>query len=146
MDEPFQPTLARQHLPHGKTQHSPPTFIDGIGHGDPDADAVDGLGAVGLGQVLAVGQLQPHQDHGVGPGEDVLGLAQDVLQDLTLVPAQIPGFGGRGGLVAVGEGIVAQGGDGKLRALVRQVAGGADHGKGGWKTHARGQLGDWLGL
>lgn len=93
---------------------APLTLVDGVRHRDADADAVCSLWALRLREVLAVGQLQPHEDHGVGPREDILRLTQDVLQDLTFVAAQVSGLWGRRGFVTVGEGIVAQGGDGEL--------------------------------
>lgn len=114
------------------------TLVYGFGHWDSDPQAVGSLGAVGRCQVLAVGELQPLQDERVGAGDDVLRLTQVVLQDLTLVLAQVPRFVGAGAAVARGEGKVAERGDGELRAAVGQVVGRADHGEGGWrhKSHS----------
>lgn len=109
------------------------TLVYGLGHGDSDPQAVSGLGAVGRSQVLAVGQLEPLEDERVGAGDDVLRLAQVVLQDLALVLAQVPGFVGAGAAVARGEGKVAEGGDGELGAAVGQVVGRPDHGEGRWR-------------
>lgn len=109
------------------------TLVYGLGHWDSNPQAVSSLGAVGGGQVLTVGELQPLQDERVGAGDDVLRLTQVVLQDLTLVLAQVPGFVGAGAAVARGEGKVAEGGDGELGAAVGQVVGRPDHGEGRWR-------------
>lgn len=94
------------------------TLVYGLGHGDSNPQAVGGLGAVGSSQVLTVGQLEPLEDERVGAGDDVLRLAQVVLQDLALVLAQVPRFVGAAAAVACGEGKVAEGGDGELGAAV----------------------------
>lgn len=116
------------------------TLVDGLGHGDADAQTVGSFGAVGGGQLLTVGQLQPLEDHGVGAGDDVLGLAQVVLQDLALVLAQVARLVAARGAVAGGEGEVAEGRDGELGAAVGQVVGRADHGEGGWGRQVTRQL------
>lgn len=115
------------------------TLVYGLGHGDADPQAVGGLGAVGGGQVLAVGQLEPLQDERVGAGDDVLRLTQVVLQDLTLILTEIPGFVGAGAAVARREGKVAERRDGELGAAVRQMVGRPDHGECRWrnKSHNR---------
>lgn len=109
------------------------TLVDGLGHGDSDPQAVGSLGAVGGGQVLTVGELQPLEDERVGAGDDVLRLTQVVFQDLTLVFAQVTRLVDAGAAVARGEGKVAEGGDGELGAAVGQVVGRPDHGEGGWR-------------
>lgn len=114
------------------------TLVYGIGHGNADPQTVGGRGAVGGRQVLAVRELQPLQDGGVGAGEDVLRLAQVVLQDLALVPAQVPRFVRAGAAVARGEGEVAERGDGELGAAVGKVVGPPDHGEGGWEERKAG--------
>lgn len=116
------------------------TLVYGLGHGDSNPQAVGSLGAVGGSQVLAVGELEPLQDERVGAGDDVLRLTQVVLQDLTLVLAQVPGFVGAGAAVARGEGEVAQGGDGELGAAVGQVVGRPDHGEGRWRHKPHGHI------
>lgn len=109
------------------------TLVDGLSHGDSNPEAVGSLGAVGGSQVFTVGELQPLEDERVGAGDDVLGLTQVVLQDLTLVLAKVARFVGAAAAVAGGEGEVAEGGDGELGAAVRQVVGRADHGEGRWR-------------
>lgn len=86
---------------------------------DADAHAVGGVGALGQGQRLALGQLQPHEDERVGARDGVLLAAQVTLQHLTLVAAQLTWLGRPGARVAQREHEVAEGRDGELRALVR---------------------------
>lgn len=74
-------------------QGPPPTFIDRICHGNSNPDAVCSFGALRLGEVLAVGQFQPHQNHGIGSGKNVLCLTQDIFQDFTLIATQVTGLG-----------------------------------------------------
>lgn len=63
-------------------------------------------------------------------GQDVLRLADVVLEDLALVPADLawPGFLGR--VVAQREGVETKRGNAILLASLRQMAGGTDHRKG----------------
>lgn len=109
------------------------TLVDRISHGNADPQTVGSFGAVGRRQVLAVWKLQPLQDDGVGAGDDVLRLAQVVLQDLALVLAQVPGFVRARAAVARGEGKVAERWDGKLGAAVGKVVRRPNHGEGSWE-------------
>lgn len=86
---------------------------------------------------MAVGQLQLHEDHGIGASDGVLGLAQVVLQGLALVAAQLPPPRPPRALVAQGEDVVAEGGDGEPGALVREVRGGANHCEGSWRRRGK---------
>lgn len=97
---------------------------------DADAHAVCGGRALGHGQRLALGQLQAHEDERVGARDGVLLAAQVALQHLALVAAQLTRLGRPGARVAQRKHEVAEGWDGELRALVRQVRGGAYHGEG----------------
>jgi len=108
------------------------TLVDGLGHGDADPQTVGRLRALEGRQVLAVGQLEPLEDERVGAGDDVLRLAQVVLQDLALVPAQVAWLFGAGAAVARREGEVAEGRDGELGAAVGKVVGRPDHGERRW--------------
>lgn len=97
---------------------------------DADAHAVGSIRAVGHGQRLALGQLQPHEDEWVGARNGVLLVAQVALQHLALVAAQLARLRRPGLCVTQWEHEVAEGRNGKLRALVRQVCGRANHGEG----------------
>jgi len=110
----------------------PPTGAELPGR-HPDPHAGGGVRGAGRGQQVAAGQLQLHEDHWVGAGDGVLGVAQVVLQRLALVAAQQPAAGAARLLVAQREHVVAEGRDGELRALVRQVGGRANHGEGRWR-------------
>lgn len=116
------------------------TLVYWIGHGNADPQTVGSRGAVERRQVLAVWQLQPLQDDGVRAGDDVLRLAQVVLQDLTLILAQVPRFVRAGAAVARGEGEVAERRDGELGAAVGKVVGRPDHGEGGWRGEKSGVI------
>lgn len=70
-------------------------------------------------QQVAAGELQLHEDHGVGPGDGVLGVAQVVLQGLALVSAELTPPRAPGALVAQREDVVAEGRDGEPGALIR---------------------------
>lgn len=94
------------------------TLVDGLSHGDADPQTVGRLGAVRRRQVLAVGQLQSLQYDGVRAGDDVLCLAQIVLQNLALILAQVPGFVSAGAAIARREGKVAERRDGELGATI----------------------------
>lgn len=109
------------------------TLVNGLGHGDPNPQTVGSPGAVGGSQLLTVGQLHPLQNERVGTGDDVLGLTQIVLQDLTFVPTKVPGLVDPRAAVTRREGEVTQGRDGKLRAAIGQVIGCPDHGEGSWE-------------
>lgn len=61
------------------------TLVDGLSHGDSYPHTDSSLWAVVCRQVLTVRQLQSLQDDGVGTGDDVLGLTQVILQDLTFI-------------------------------------------------------------
>ena len=63
-------------------------------------------------------------------GQDVLGLADVVLEDLALVPADLtrPGLAGR--LVTQREGVETERRDAVLLTTLRQMAGRTDHSKG----------------
>lgn len=102
------------------------------------------LGSAWPGQQVAVGQLQLHEDHGIGASDGVLGLAQVVLQGLALVAAQLPAPRPPRALVTQREDIVAEGGDGEPGALVREVRGGANHGEGSWGRGGTKALGEFL--
>lgn len=78
---------------------------------------------------LAVGQLQLHEDEWVRAGDGVLGMAQVILKCLTLVPAELALPRAPRAVLAQREDVVAKRGDGKLRTLIRQLGGGANHGK-----------------
>lgn len=58
-------------------------------------------------------------------------MAEVVLQSLTLVSTELAPPRTRGALVTQREDIVAEGRDGELGALIRQVSGRADHCEGG---------------
>lgn len=134
--------LRRTFSPHdNKLEEGNLTLVDGIGHGNADPQAVGRFGAVGRRQVLAVGELQPLQDDGVGAGDDVLRLAQVVLQDLALVLAQVPRFVRARAAVARGEGEVAERRDGELGAAVGKMVGRPDHGEGSWEERKPGRRG-----
>ena len=113
----------------------PPTFIDRIRHGNSNPDTVCCFGALWLGEIFTVWQLQPHQNHGIWSCKNVLCLTQDIFQDFTFIATQVTGLWDGWGFVTVREGVVAQGRDGELRTLIRQVTGGANHGEGSWKTN-----------
>lgn len=82
---------------------------------------------------LAVGQLQLHEDEWVGAGDGVLGTAQVILERLTLVPAELALPGAPRGFLAQRKDVVAKRGNGKLRTLIRQLGGRANHGKCSWE-------------
>lgn len=94
------------------------TFVDRLAHGDAYPHAVGCLRTVCSSQVFTVGQFKAFEDDGVGAGNDVLRLTQIVLQDLTLILAQVSRFINAGAPVTCGEGKMAQRGDGKLRAAI----------------------------
>lgn len=83
---------------------------------------------------MAAWELQLHEDHGVGPGDGVLHVAEVILQGLALVPTELPLPLAPPAFVTQREDVVAEGRDGKLGALIRQVGGGADHCEGSLKT------------
>lgn len=107
--------------PWGSTggQGLPPTFIDGIRHGNSNPDTVCSFRTLGLGEIFTVRQFQPHQYHGIWSRKDVLCLTQDVFQDFTFITTQVPGLWDRRGFITVWEGVVTQGRNGELRALIR---------------------------
>lgn len=86
---------------------------------------------------MADGGLELHQDHGIGPGDSVLCMAQVVVQSLTFVSTELTFARSTEALITQREDVVAKGWDGKCGALVRQVCGGANHSEGSWKGGRR---------
>ena len=87
--------------------------------------AIPALSASHRGQRLAVGQHHLVAEQGVSPGDRQLGLADPVLQDLTLVPADLTRFLCL--LVTDGKGGETDGRESKLSAVAGHVRAGLDH-------------------
>lgn len=68
---------------------------------------------------MAAGELQLHEDHGIGSGDGVLRVAQIVLQGLAFVSAELTPPRALRTLVTQREDIVAEGWDGKPGTLIR---------------------------
>lgn len=100
-------------------------------HADPHAG--HGVTCAWPWQQVAARELQLHENHGIGSSNGVFSVAQVIFQGLTLVSTELSAPWGLRALITQREDKVAEGWDGKLGALVRQVGGGADHCKSRWK-------------
>lgn len=83
-----------------------------------DANAAGSFWRAGVWKQVARGQLQLHEDERVGACDAVLRIAQVVLQSLALVTAELAPPWPSGALLAQREDVIAEGRDGKFRALV----------------------------
>lgn len=110
------------------TVEGPPTFLQTV-YGHTNTHAAGGIGGAWVGQQVAVRQLQLHENERVGAGNGVLCAAQVVLQSLTLIPAELPLPWAPGAFLTQWKNIVAEGRDGELGTLVRQLGWSADHGE-----------------
>lgn len=93
--------------------------------GESKLHAIPALSTSHRRQRLAVRQNHLVAEQGVGSGDCQLGLAHPVLQDLALVPADLPWLLCL--LVADGKGGEADGGQGKLGAVTGHVRARLDH-------------------
>lgn len=98
-------------------------------HRDPNPYAVGSFQGVRSREVLTLRQLQLHQDERVWPSNVVLLPTEIILQNFTFIPAQLPWLRAPRALITQGKHKVAEGRNGELRALVRQMRRRANHGE-----------------